>query len=82
MAVAGEVIEAVSGQSWEEFVRERILTRVGMTESDVLPLALDDAAYVFVRIGESVLYSDLLGGREPDLALAAQVQRSLLRPVP
>ena len=47
-----------------------------------LPLALDDAAYVFVRIGESVLYSDLLGGREPDLALAAQVQRSLLRPVP
>ena len=34
--VAGEVIEAVSGQTWEEFVRERILARVGMTESDVL----------------------------------------------
>jgi CubicO group peptidase (beta-lactamase class C family) len=34
--VAGEVIEAVSGQTWEEFVRSRILRKVGMTESDVL----------------------------------------------
>jgi CubicO group peptidase (beta-lactamase class C family) len=34
--VAGEVIEAVSGQSWEEFVRSRILGKIGMTESDVL----------------------------------------------
>ena len=34
--VAGEVIEAVSGQVWEDFVRTRILARVGMTDSDVL----------------------------------------------
>jgi CubicO group peptidase (beta-lactamase class C family) len=33
--VAGEVIEAVSGKSWEDFVRARILTRVGMTDTDV-----------------------------------------------
>jgi CubicO group peptidase (beta-lactamase class C family) len=33
--VAGEVIEAVSGLSWEDFVQRRILQRVGMTESDV-----------------------------------------------
>jgi CubicO group peptidase (beta-lactamase class C family) len=33
--VAGEVIEAVSGQSWEDFVRTRILRKVGMTNSDV-----------------------------------------------
>ena len=33
--VAGEVIEAVSGQSWEDFVRSRILAKVGMTSSDV-----------------------------------------------
>ncbi|MBA3498599.1 MAG: serine hydrolase [Gemmatimonadales bacterium] len=33
--VAGEVIEAVSGQRWEEFVRSRILDRVGMAHSDV-----------------------------------------------
>ncbi len=29
--VAGEVIEAVSGQSWEDFVATRILAKVGMT---------------------------------------------------
>jgi CubicO group peptidase (beta-lactamase class C family) len=33
--VAAEVIEAVSGQSWESFVKTRILDRVGMTNSDV-----------------------------------------------
>src|SRR5215218_9514723 len=33
--VAGEVIEAISGQSWEDFVSTRILARVGMTGSNV-----------------------------------------------
>jgi CubicO group peptidase (beta-lactamase class C family) len=33
--VAGEVIEAVSGQSWEDFVSSRILAKVGMTGSNV-----------------------------------------------
>jgi CubicO group peptidase (beta-lactamase class C family) len=33
--VAGEVIEALSGQSWEDFVSTRILARVGMTSSNV-----------------------------------------------
>ncbi len=33
--IAGEVIEAVSGQSWEDFVSERILMPVGMTGSNV-----------------------------------------------
>src|SRR4029450_4293240 len=28
--IAGEVIEAISGQSWEAFVKTRILDRVGM----------------------------------------------------
>lgn len=32
--VAGQVIEAVSGQSWETFVRNRILAKVGMGDSD------------------------------------------------
>lgn len=31
--VAGEVIEAVSGQTWEDFVSERILKKVGMNTS-------------------------------------------------
>jgi len=34
-SVAGEVIEAVSGQTWEDFVGTRILARVGMTGSSV-----------------------------------------------
>jgi CubicO group peptidase (beta-lactamase class C family) len=33
--VAGELIEAVSGQSWEAFVSSRILAKVGMTGSNV-----------------------------------------------
>ena len=33
--VAGEVIEAVSGQSWEDFVSSRILAKVGMRSSNV-----------------------------------------------
>jgi CubicO group peptidase (beta-lactamase class C family) len=33
--VAGELIEAVSGESWEDFVALRILARVGMTGSRV-----------------------------------------------
>src|SRR6187397_1540857 len=33
--VAGELIEAISGQSWENFVATRILAKVGMTGSNV-----------------------------------------------
>jgi CubicO group peptidase (beta-lactamase class C family) len=33
--VAGEVIEAVSGQSWEDFITSRILAKVGMSGSNV-----------------------------------------------
>ena len=33
--VAGEVIQAVTGKTWEDFVLERILNKVGMTGSNV-----------------------------------------------
>jgi CubicO group peptidase (beta-lactamase class C family) len=33
--IAGEVIETISGQTWEDFVSSRILERVGMTGSTV-----------------------------------------------
>src|SRR5262249_29949952 len=33
--IAGEVIEAVSGQSWEDLVTTRILARVGMRDTKV-----------------------------------------------
>ncbi len=35
--VAGELIRRVSGQSWEEFVRERIMEPLGMDHSFTLP---------------------------------------------
>ncbi len=43
-----------------------------------LGLDLDALAYVFVRVGESIIYADLLGGRQPDLDVAEVVQRALL----
>ena len=33
--VAGEVIEAVSGKTWEDFIAKRILEKLGMTNSKV-----------------------------------------------
>ncbi len=44
--VAGEVIEAVSGKSWEDFVAERILGPVGMTSSNVRHSAALDGGNV------------------------------------
>ena len=43
-AVAGEIIPAVTGMSWEAFVRQRIFTPLGMTESrtGVADLVADD----------------------------------------
>lgn len=55
--VAGEVIEAVSGQSWEDFVAARILAPVGMTTS-ISRLAqletLSNVAAPHARIEDSV----------------------------
>jgi len=45
--VAGAVVEAVSGRSWDDFVRERIFTPLGMTSSLTSVLAVrpgDDVA--------------------------------------
>jgi CubicO group peptidase (beta-lactamase class C family) len=33
--VAGELVEAVSGQTWEQFMSSRVLSKVGMTQSNV-----------------------------------------------
>ncbi len=51
--VAGEVIAAVSGMSWEEFVRTRILEPVGMRGSDVRlahPDSVSNAATTHARV--------------------------------
>ncbi len=38
--VAGEVINRVSGQSWESFVKQRILDPLGMENSSTLPVSM------------------------------------------
>jgi CubicO group peptidase (beta-lactamase class C family) len=44
--VAGEVIQAVSGRSWEDFVMARLLMPAGMTSSDVRHSAANAAGNV------------------------------------
>src|ERR1051325_2116262 len=56
-SVAGEVIEAVSGKSWEDFVATRILARVGMTGSSVRHSDAgqgDDVAQPHAKVGGTV----------------------------
>lgn len=40
--VAGEVIKRVSGQSWENFVKQRILDPLGMENSCTLPVSMTE----------------------------------------
>jgi AcrR family transcriptional regulator len=62
-------------EAWEKILREE-QTRGSLA----FQFSVEDAAYVFVRIGESMLYSDLLADRTPDIALAARAQLAILRP--
>ena len=56
--VAGEIIAAVSGLAWEDFVQSRILDRVGMTETVPLMSRADPAksALPHGRIGPPLRY--------------------------
>jgi CubicO group peptidase (beta-lactamase class C family) len=51
-SVAGEVIEAVSGKVWEDFVKERILAKVGMTWSNVRHSASTEGGNVAATHGK------------------------------
>jgi CubicO group peptidase (beta-lactamase class C family) len=54
-AVAGQVVEAASGKTWEDFVEERILAPAGMktaVTNDVDRLSRANRAYPHGRIGE------------------------------
>ena len=44
--VAGQVVAAVTGRSWDEFVRERIFVPLGMTASSTSVTALANAGNV------------------------------------
>lgn len=79
-ATAFRVLFMAEGRVHARFVRlwrDLLLTAERAGELR-LPLDVDDAAYVFVRVGESMLYADLLIGREPDIEVSARVQRALL----
>jgi len=43
-----------------------------------LPRDLDDLAYLYVRIFESMLYVDILSDRDPSFEVAARARRALL----
>lgn len=43
------------------------------------PVDVDAMAFLVVRLGESILYADLLAGRSPNLELAATAQRAVLQ---
>jgi CubicO group peptidase (beta-lactamase class C family) len=54
-AVAGQVVEAVSGMTWEDFVEARILAPLGMSSAvtnDVDRLASPNRAHPHGRVGE------------------------------
>lgn len=72
---AGRVSERLV-ESWVQ-----ILRRSSETGEITLPFDVEWFAYVFVRIGESMVYSDLLAGREPDLEVAELVQRRLFEDI-
>ena len=60
-----------------EAIRELLEEQVQGGALDT-PADLDDLAYVIIRIGESFLYSDLIIGREPEVAKAGLMVRLLL----
>jgi AcrR family transcriptional regulator len=70
---AGKVHERAVA-AWREMLQES--AERGELE---LPFDVDRLAYVLVRTGESMLYADLIGGREPDIELAAITQRAVLQ---
>ena len=70
---AGHVSERVVGWWAETF-------RAAAERGEItLPFDVERFAYIFVRIGEAMLYSDLLAGLEPDLDVSETAQRLLLR---
>jgi len=74
--VAGAVIEAVSGQTWESFVNDRLLDPAGMTQavtSDAERFAVADRAYPHGRFGEIHGIGEQQAMDEKAVALGANV---------
>ena len=74
--VAGQLIEAVTGQSWEAFVDERLLDPAGMTgavTSDAERFAVADRAFPHGRFGEIRGIGEQVAMDEKAVALGANV---------
>lgn len=61
-------------RAWAELFRQALES--GELES--LPFDVDETAYVFVRIGESILYGNMLAGIVPDNRLSDHLRRTIL----
>ena len=75
-AVAGQVVEVVSGKTWEDFVEERILVPAGMTgavTNDVDRLSRPNRAHPHGRVGELRGVGDQQLFDEKRVALGANV---------
>jgi hypothetical protein len=79
---AFRILFTPAGRVHQRFVEagEEILLDEQRRGGVAFQFSVEDAAYGFVRIGESMLYSDLLADRTPDIALAARAQLAILRP--
>lgn len=56
----------------------RLLDRVEGPGGEASPRLMDDVAYFAVRITESIVLTDLLAGREPNVQLAHRLVRTLI----
>jgi CubicO group peptidase (beta-lactamase class C family) len=75
-AVAGQVVEAASGKSWEDFVEARILAPLGMKSAvtnDVDRLAAPNRAFPHGRVGELRGVGEQESFDEKKVALGANV---------
>jgi hypothetical protein len=78
---AVRVLFTPAGGVHERFVRaqaEIFAEEIQRTGVELAP-DFDGLAYLYIRIFESMLYADLLSGRQPDLTLAERAARALLQ---
>lgn len=63
-------------RAWAQLFRQALESG----ELEGLPFDVDETAYVFVRIGESILYGNMLAGIVPDPRLSEHLRRTVLSP--
>lgn len=78
---AFRVLFSPAGQVHERAVTAwRTMLEEAVERGEIVPpFDVDRLAYIVVRSGESMLYADLIAGREPDIELAAVIQRAVLQ---